>query len=99
VDRSYAARRRISLQRLHRDRHSRRAHGHTASSSIFGSRIDPAQGIVEGVLGRNCLAPLRPLAHAEEILRHYLRKGMNGRCSADEKIDLFEVERLPRESY
>jgi aspartate 4-decarboxylase len=48
--------------------------------------------LVEGVLGCNYPSPVRMLTHTEEIVRHYLRKEMNGGCPLAGGIDLFAVE-------
>jgi len=48
--------------------------------------------LVEGVLGCSYPSPVRMLRHAEEIVRHYLRKEMTGGRRLAGKIDLFAVE-------
>jgi aspartate 4-decarboxylase len=50
------------------------------------------QELVEGVLGCNYPSPVRMLTHTEKIVRHFLRKKMNGGRPLDGKIDLFAVE-------
>jgi aspartate 4-decarboxylase len=56
------------------------------------SNSDFLQELIEGALGCNYPSPVRMLRHAEEIVRHYLRKEMTGGRRLAGKIDLFAVE-------